>query len=517
MEQKTYSFDVKIADFEKVNSQFAKVKVYVLYTGRNRNYSDMSKQVVENALYSLKNIPVIGEWKNENNNFGGHGGKLEISDDGIEWIDTTRPYGVVPSDTEINWETVKEKDGLTEHEYLTCTAYLWYKRYPELEKVLNDGSNQSMEVNVLNYHMDEDGYAVFDEMEFSALCVLGKDSDPQKNVEPCFEGSKVTNYSFDKDKFKQDFTDMIKELKYSLQDQSSFEVDNINLNKKEVDNIVNEKLELIAKYNLSVEQLNFSIDEMPLEELEGKLKEFLVNKNLDATSFSATYRQKREALDNALDPIIIKNNEGRVIDETYYWINDFDDEYVYVERNHWTENNHESDNGRFTYTFDQSNLTATITSEFEKMIFVWLTEEENQKIQDERANSIEEFEKLKCEFEEYKNKYSTPNEEVVRLQEFETSTLFSQRETLFSQFDAQLTDNEEYQTLKQNASQFSLEQLEKEVAFIIVKSGTNVKFSSNKGNKKQNQTVKLPFSSSHSDGDSKVYGDLFEKYLPKRD
>ena len=35
---------------------------------------------------------------------------------------------------------IREKDGLTEHEYLTCTAYLWYQRYPELEKVLNDGS-----------------------------------------------------------------------------------------------------------------------------------------------------------------------------------------------------------------------------------------------------------------------------------------------------------------------------------------------------------------------------------------
>ena len=44
--------------------------MYVLYTGKNRNRSIISKEVVEKALYSLKNIPVVGEWKEENENFG---------------------------------------------------------------------------------------------------------------------------------------------------------------------------------------------------------------------------------------------------------------------------------------------------------------------------------------------------------------------------------------------------------------------------------------------------------------
>ena len=129
---------------------------------------------------------------------------------------------------------------------------------------------------------------------------------------------------------------------------------------------------------------------------------------------------------------------------------------------------------------------------------------------------------LTTDFNKVTEEFELAKPELVRLKEFELTTLSTQRtqaeEILFSQTDAQLQDNEEYQTLKENASQFSLEQLEKEVAFIIVKSGTNVKFSSNKGNKRQNQTVKLPFGSNHNDeNDNKVYGDLFEKYLPKRD
>ena len=298
---------------------------------------------------------------------------------------------------------------------------------------------------------------------------------------------------------------------------------NFNINNQEGGkDLVDKKQELLKKYNLTIEQLNFSIEEIELEELENKLKDFTAETNKPEITFSATYRQKREALSNALDPKIEKDADGNITYEEYLWCEDFDDIYVYVEKSIWTASNYERKYGRFTYTFDEATLTATITSEFEEMVLVWLTMEENQKLQDERANAEVNFEKLKGEFEEYKNKYSTPNEDVDILKEFQNTTLSTQRtqaeETLFSQTDAQLTDNEEYQTLKQNASQFSLEQLEKEVAFIIVESGTNVKFTSHKGSKKQNQTVKLPFGSNHNDeNDNKVYGDLFEKYLPKRD
>lgn len=509
MEQKIYSLSSRFENFEKINSQFAKVKVYVLYTGRNRNYTDISKTVVENALYSIKNIPLVGEWKEDN--FGGHGGKLEISDEGIDWIETTKPYGVVPSDTELVWEKVREKDGITENEYLTCTAYLWYKRYPELEKVLNDGSNQSMEVIVPKYHMDDEGYAIFDEMEFSALCILGKDSDPKKNVEPCFEGAKVTNYSLDKEKFKQEFTEMLQQLKFSIQNQSSSEVDNIN-DSVDKGGIQVDKLELVAKYNLTVEQLDFNIEEVTIEELEEKLKEFASKISKPETSFSATYRQRREALQNALDPKIEKDADGKITYEEYLWVNDFDDQYVYVEKTIWTPD-YENKYGRYTYTFDEEKLTATITSEFEEMVLVWLTLEENQKLQEERTNTSAEFEKLKGEYEEYKTKYSTPNEEVTRLQEFEKTALETERkeseESLFEQFDEKLKGVEEYEELKKGASTYSIDALEKECFVILGKKNAN--FSAKSSTKREK--VKIDFTKKEQTEDE--YGGLLERYSKK--
>lgn len=233
-------FEVKVdkESIEKINPEFAKVKVYVMYHGDNRNYTSMSKETIEEALYSLKGIPVVGEWKEENNNFGSHGGKLEISDEGIELKDTTKPYGFVPFEIEPQWEEILEKDGITKHEYLTCEAYLWYGRYAEIEKILNDGSNQSMEIVVEDSDMREDGYLDIKKFHFSSLCILGKDTDSNKNVEPCFESASINRFSLDE--FKNEFDEMIKEFKKTFSKEEG-EEEMKNETKETVEKIVKKK------------------------------------------------------------------------------------------------------------------------------------------------------------------------------------------------------------------------------------------------------------------------------------
>lgn len=213
---KMQKFEVKMSNFEKINPQFSRVKIYVMYHGANRNGSFMNKETIEKAIPSIFNIPVVGEYLKENDNFGGHGGKLEITDKSIEYVQTTMPYGVVPSDTTVEWEMVGDK------EYLVVDAYLWMSRYPELEKVITDGSWQSMEIEVNDYEFgsitDDDGFskevAKIKDFTFSALCILGKSDNADENYEPCFEDAKLQAYSLDK--FKEEFSAMLKELKFSL-------------------------------------------------------------------------------------------------------------------------------------------------------------------------------------------------------------------------------------------------------------------------------------------------------------
>jgi len=235
--------------------------------------------------------------------------------------------------------------------------------------------------------------------------------------------------------------------------QSSIpEVDNINFSKKE-DEKVDEKLEMLEKYNLTLEELHFDIDEISPEELNQKLKEFTkveevedksTENNFDKENvqsdkieinFSATYRQKREALQNALDPKIERDADGNIIFEEYLWVEDFDDTYVFVEKSIWSPDNYERKYGRFTYTFDEETIMATISGVFEEMVLVWLTLEENQKLQEDR-NSIIEFEKVKAEFDEYKNNYSILETELTELKQYKSDIEQAQQEEYEAQQDA---------------------------------------------------------------------------------
>lgn len=211
---KILSFNSMVSDYEIVNPEFARVKVYVCYAGKNRNMSSIDEQVLEKMSQSIYGVPMVAEYDKEHNCFKGHGGKIEITDEGIDFVETTVPYGFVDPKTPVFYEEVTELDGITKHNYLCCYAYLWYKRYPEVESVLKNQDNkkigQSMEIQVDSYEIDEDGYCVIKDGYFSALAMLG--------VEPCFESASVTS------KFSKDESDIWEEMinsfkKFSAEDE----------------------------------------------------------------------------------------------------------------------------------------------------------------------------------------------------------------------------------------------------------------------------------------------------------
>ena len=224
---KVLSFNSMVSDYEIVNPEFARVKVYVCYAGKNRNMSSIDEQVLEKMSQSIYGVPMVAEYDKEHNCFKGHGGKVEITDEGIDFVETTVPYGFVDPKTPVFYEEVTELDGITKHNYLCCYAYLWYKRYPEVESVLRNQDNkkigQSMEIEVESYEIDEDGYCVIKDGHFSALTMLG--------VEPCFESSCVTS------KFSKETSDIWEEMinsfkKFSAEDEAEDDEEEFKKKKK---------------------------------------------------------------------------------------------------------------------------------------------------------------------------------------------------------------------------------------------------------------------------------------------
>lgn len=212
-------FNASISDIEEVNPLFSKCKILVMHHGENRNNTYISKESVEEAAKTIFNIPIVGEFLEEAENFGGHGGKIVVTDDGeFKYVQTTKPIGVVAMDANPRWEFIKDKDDI-KREYLVVDGYLWNKYQSEVDTLKLQDFGQSMEIEVVNggsKTVNDHKYYDIQKFLFSALCILGVDKDGSGYVEPCFADAKISVYGLNKDKFKADFSLMIKELKETV-------------------------------------------------------------------------------------------------------------------------------------------------------------------------------------------------------------------------------------------------------------------------------------------------------------
>lgn len=195
------------------NTAFSRAKIYVMYHGYNPNGSYISKEAVERNIASIKNIPIVGEFNTDTANFKGHGGKVEFKDDILSYIETTKPFGVVPESANIYWE---EKDN---QEYLVVDdVYIWNRYYDEVKALKDSEFGQSMEIEVINSHVSEDYNTLFiDDFSFSALCILGIEKNGDERIQPAFDGAKIITYSKINLGDTIEMRDMLKDFKLSFQ------------------------------------------------------------------------------------------------------------------------------------------------------------------------------------------------------------------------------------------------------------------------------------------------------------
>lgn len=199
---------VSLSSIHKLNPEFSLCDVDVLYVDENRNGTDISKDVVEDAIYSLYGVPIVGEWLEDENRFGDHGEKIEITRDKITCTITTKPIGFVTQEA-INTAEWIEKPLPNGHELKTWLrlhkCILWTGRYKEAQSIIENGTSQSMEVKFLDGTYKENGYFKPSKMIFSALCAIG--------VEPCFEEANIRRAEYELDSFKLELQTMLDEYK----------------------------------------------------------------------------------------------------------------------------------------------------------------------------------------------------------------------------------------------------------------------------------------------------------------
>lgn len=216
MENKTirFSTDIKLSSSTNIsNDEIALVDVLLCYHGENRNGSCMTKDVMTKAIPTLYGVPIIGEYiylDDGSQDFGSHGGRIIVSDDGIKFESTTIPYGFVTKEAVDNaeWITITEKDGHTQHEYLSLKGCaVWYKRMPEVASILEKNYGQSMEITIKNYSCADNGIMNITDFTFSGVCILGSKPSGEA-VEPCYESACIGRH-YELSEIKKDIKEMM--------------------------------------------------------------------------------------------------------------------------------------------------------------------------------------------------------------------------------------------------------------------------------------------------------------------
>lgn len=194
-----------------LNPLISRCQIKVCYLGKNRNGSEISKEVAMEMANTLPGSPIVGFYNKSTEDFEEHNRKFEIVGGELRIEDPTRPYGFVDLNAQV-WFQDYMDDGVV-HTYLVTEGWLWTGQYPEAKRVLEKGNNQSMELDEDSldgsWTIDNNSgmeFFIINEAIISKLCILGED------FEPCFEGAKISKFSLDRD-FNQRIYSLMKEVR----------------------------------------------------------------------------------------------------------------------------------------------------------------------------------------------------------------------------------------------------------------------------------------------------------------
>ncbi len=205
---------------QSISPFISRCEIKVCYVGDepNRNKSILTKEVAASMAGSLRGCPIVGKYNSTKKDFEEHNEFLKFENGKWGFATDTVPYGFVDLNAKV-WFQKFIDDNSVEREYLVTEGYIWTGQFPESQKCVTQGTNQSMEIDreTLQGQWTKDGngkpqFFIINDGLFSKLCILGDDE------EPCFEGSQINiHFSLnDDEKFSQTLYSMMDELKTVL-------------------------------------------------------------------------------------------------------------------------------------------------------------------------------------------------------------------------------------------------------------------------------------------------------------
>ena len=178
-------FTLEENDGDVINPSFHIGSARIFAIDSVANNVKFSQESTMNALPTLKNIPIVALYKDDEQNFGDHEIIRDVA--GIRY--GTYPIGMIPESAEQWIEEVQTEEGTKQ--YLCSDILLWKRQKKEFQLIKSQGTfSVSMEVGMVDYEFNANKVCNVNEFYFTAIAVLGNGVKPAFK-EACINFHKV--------------------------------------------------------------------------------------------------------------------------------------------------------------------------------------------------------------------------------------------------------------------------------------------------------------------------------------
>lgn len=457
-------------EYKTKDIRFLNVTIDVLHLGENFNGSVFTKEVVEQNIETIKNTPILGYIKeNENGekDFTGHEHEIVVENNIIKEVYLGQAYGVIPESCNARWVKKISSDG-EEREYLQVDGLIWTKfneAVDVFERDISKGQSMELEINNFDGTEDENGIFTFTKFSFAGCCIL---STTDESIQPAMIDSNIT-LQFSVDNVFSEIKNRLEEfnkLKFDGGGKRNME-DIKNTNKENftqtVQSAINDIANIVEDYETETNQWGDRFPRYYFRDVQGN--EVIVEDRKDHWNFYGfTFKVEN-------DKPIIDFSTG-------------------VRKKIIFENYQDGEN-----TIDNS-ITENRISEFDKKIDIL-----NQK----KSEIVSKYETLQADYDKIKPKY---DEYVLAEEKRINEQLEAEKENVFNEYSLALSDVVEFEQLKEKKSEMSVKDIESECAILFAKKNLRKNFSK----RSDSLTVNVSDTSIHDDDDtnyvSTKYGNI---------
>lgn len=532
----------------EANDGLTPVRLVACHTNINRNNSSISKEAMESALPSFSNRPILGYIHQlEDGTWDFYSHNMEVVEDEnekdgarIDYLET--PVGIIPESCNAHLEYDEENNV-----YRTCVNGFIFEEYSKAGDILRAKgiSNVSVEIaiNDMSYNSD-DGYLSINDFYFMGVTILGRDEDGNI-VEPGMAGSNITLGSFSAENnsmlnndIHNTLIDTLKKLNETLEKFN----DKNDSDKKGGEEQMNKFEELLELYELTAEEINFSIEGLSDEELEaafteayGDAEEFKKKKKCseenpeDDEDFAGCGKKKKkcseEGSDNKEESVPEEdfagcggkkkkkrcsvNAENGTVEfelsfdeirmalygllnadedyDSYFWICECYDNYFIYQKETYGEDGYTSNYYKQSYSQDGENVE--LTGDAVEVFSTFVTESEKTAL-----------EMMRTQYEELKKFH----DDTIAAQEQ------SQKDEIFNDEKyAILAENEKFAELKKDSAKFSVSEIEEKCKVIFAEEVMAKGNYSASGEHTEKKTNKIGFNFNEKPKKAQAYAGLF--------